>query len=150
SLVLTTRGDVIVREHAGADMAVDLLVEVLKNGKAAMRFFGVQMVGSIDLPDIKDADKRVLAHLSRGPSEAALPICAFVIGVRKPEGIYRWVVQPVIDGGRALLDRNGEPTWHTLDEEGAARLIDQVSAWYDALQGDLTPKKGKRGRDGQA
>jgi hypothetical protein len=131
SLVLTSRKDVRVRAHAGADMAIDLLVEVLKDGKSALRFFGVQLVGYLDLPDIRHADERVLSHLSRSPSDS-IPICVFVIGVRKPEGIYRWVVEPIIEDGQPLLRRDGEPNWQALDETGVARLVDQVSDWYDA------------------
>src|SRR5881296_3422800 len=87
SLVLTKRNDVVVRAHAGADRAIDLLVEVLKDGKSTLRFFGVQLVAYLDLPNIQEGDARVLSHLPRDPSEARLPLCVFVIGVRKPEGI---------------------------------------------------------------
>jgi hypothetical protein len=139
SLMLTTRKDVIVRAQAGDVRAIDLLVEVLKDGKSALRFFGVQMIGDLDLPDAKDADERVRSHLGKDPSEAMLPICVFVIGVRKPEGIYRWIVEPMIADGRALLRREGEPSWHILDEAGAVRLISQVNDWYDVLHGDLKP-----------
>ena len=44
SLVLTKRNDVKVHPYVGRDMAIDLLVEVLKDGKSALRFFGVQLV----------------------------------------------------------------------------------------------------------
>lgn len=132
ALVLTKQHDVIVRAHAGTDMAIDLLVEILKDGKSTLRFFGVQLVGYLDLPDIQNADERVLSHLGRDPSEAMLPICVFAIGVRKPEGIYRWIVEPAVDDGRALLHRDVEANWQTLDDAGAARLIGQVNAWYDA------------------
>jgi hypothetical protein len=148
SLVLTKRNDVIVRAHAGADMAIDLLVEVLKDGKSTLRFFGVEMVASLDLPTVQNADERVLSHLARNPSEATLPLCVFVIGVRKPEGIYRWAVEPVVEDGRALLHRDVEAHWQTLDEAGAARLIHQVNTWYDALNGGPTPKP--RGRHSKA
>jgi hypothetical protein len=141
SLLLTKRNGVQVRSHAGSDMGIDLLVEVLKDGKPAMRFFGVQLVPYLDLPDARTADERVLSHTGRDPSAATLPICVFVIGVRKPDGIYRWVVEPAIQEGRALLVRDAEPDWQVLDETGVARLIDQVNAWYDVLQGNLTPKR---------
>jgi hypothetical protein len=150
SLVLTKRHEVKVLPNAGHDMAIDLLVEVLKDGKSTLRFFGAQVVGYIDLPDVQDADERVLSHLGRDPFEAALPICIFVIGIRKPEGIYRWVVEPVVDDGRALLQRRALAQrdvlakWQTLDEAGAARLIGQVNAWYDAHNADSSPKP--RGR----
>jgi hypothetical protein len=144
SLVLTKRNDVAVRAEAGRDMAVDLLIEVLKDGKPSLRFFGVQIVADIDLPDFEDADERVLSHLGSEATEATLPLCVFVIGVRKPEGIYRWIVEPVVDDGRALLRRDVDTTWQPLDESEAARLIGQVNAWYDTLNGGSTPKARAR------
>jgi hypothetical protein len=140
SLMLTKHNDAIVRAHADADMAIDLLVEVLKEGKSTLRFFGVQLVACMDLPNIESADERVLSHLPRDSSETTLPLCVFVIGVRKPEGIYRWIVEPVIDDGQALLHRDIAPNWQALDETGVAQLIGQVNAWYDALNGRSTPK----------
>jgi hypothetical protein len=148
SLLLTNRHDAIVRARAGSDMAVDLLVEILKNGASTLRFLGVQIVEYMDLPTIEDADEGVRSRLSEHPLEAKVPVCVFVIGVRKPEGIYRWVVEPVIDGGRAVLRRDTNGTWQPLDEAGAARLLDQVNAWYDALNGGPAPKA--RGRHARA
>jgi len=144
SLVLTKRNDVKVQPHAGRDPAIDLLVEVLKDGKPTVRFFGVQLVPCMDLTTIQTADERVRSHPGGDPLEASLPLCVLVIGVRKPEGIYRWSVEPVVEDGRALLHRNEESNWQTLDEAGAARLLGQVTAWYDALNGGSNPKP--RGR----
>jgi hypothetical protein len=144
SLVLTKGNDVAVRPYAGRDIAIDLLLEVLKDGKSTMRFFGAQMVAYLDLPTIQNADERVLSHLGRDPFEAGLPLCVFVIGVRNPEGLYRWVVEPVVDANRALLLRDVAANWQTLDEAGAARMIGQVNAWYDAFNGVSTPRS--RGR----
>jgi hypothetical protein len=144
SLVLTKRHDVKVQPCTGRDKAVDLLVEVLDDGKPTLRFFGVQIVPYMDLPDIPNGDKRVLSNRGRDLFEAALPLCVFVVGVRKPEGLYRWAVEPVVDDGRAVLHRAVEANWQPLDEEGAACLIGQVKAWYDALNGGSTPKR--RGR----
>ena len=143
SLVLTKHNDASVRQYAGTDIGIDLLVEILKVGKPMMRFFGVQMIPYLDLPKVEKADERVLSHLGRDPFEAGLPLCVFVVGVRKPEGIYRWVVEPIVADGRALLDREGKPNWQPLDEAGAARLIGQVNEWYDALQGGSMPRRGE-------
>ena len=144
SLVLTKRNDVVVRAHAGTDMAIDLLVEVLKDGKSTLRFFGVQLVAYLDLPNSQHADERVLSHLPRERFESTLPLCVFVIGVRKPEGIYRWYVEPVVEDGRRVLKTEVKPSWQTLDEAGVARLIGQVNAYYDAPDGGSPPKP--RGR----
>src|SRR5262245_38279170 len=122
SLVLTKGHDVTVRPYAGHDMGIDLLAEILKDGKSALRFFGAQLVGYLDLPTIPNADERVLSHLGRDPFEAGLPLCVFVIGVRKPEGLYRWVVEPIVDRGRARLrphvftQREVQEKWQPLDD----------------------------------
>jgi hypothetical protein len=148
-LVLTEQHDLKIQSQAGADTATDLLVEVLKDGKSTLRFFGVQLVGGLDLPDMQAGDERVLAQRDGDLSEAMLPLCVFVIGVRKPEGIYRWVVEPVVEDGRALLHRNPEASWHPLDEAGVAELIGQVNAWYDALNGGPPPMaRGPRPKTG--
>ena len=147
SLVLTKRNDVAVRPYAGRDINIDLLVEVLKNRKSTMRFFGAQLIAEIDLPPIQDANNRVLSHLGRDPFEASLPVCVFLIGVRKPEGLYRWVVEPVVHDGRAMLQPDAKVHWQTLDEAGADRLIAQVNTWYDALNDGSPPKP--RGRHSQ-
>ena len=144
SLVLTQGNNVRVQPYVGRDMAIDLRVEALEDGKSTLRFFGVQVVPYLDLPNIEIADERVLSHLGRDLFEASLPLCIFVIGVRKPEGVYRWTVEPVVEGGRATLHRAPKATWHPLDESGANRLIGQVNAWYDALNRDSLPKT--RGR----
>jgi hypothetical protein len=132
SLVLTEHHDVKVRPYAGTDMSIDLLVDVLEAGKSNARMFLVQLSNHLDLPDRQEWDKMVFSHLGRNPFEREHPICVFLIGVRKPEGYYRWVTEPVVHDGRATLNRDGERTWHPLDEKGLARLIEQVNAWYDA------------------
>jgi hypothetical protein len=149
SLVLTAHNEVRVQPYAGRDIAIDLLVEILRHGRPTLRFFGVQIVPYMDLPNVQSADERTLLHLGRDPFEASLPLCVFVIGVRKPEGIYRWVVEPVVEDGRAVLRPSEAATWQTLDEAGAARLIGQVNAWSDALGGNSLPKThGRRSKTG--
>jgi hypothetical protein len=145
SLVLTNDRDVKVQPYVGHDMGIDLLVEVLKDGKPTLRFFGVQIVPYMDLPTIQNADERVLSHLGRNGFEASLPLCVFVIGVRKPEGIYRWVVEPIVEDGHALLRRHTKTSWQPLDQRGAARLIGDVNAWYAAHDlGALAKARGRR------
>lgn len=149
SLMLTAREGVAVRAHTEAEMAIDLLVEVLKKGQSTLRFFGVQLIASIEVPDRIEADERLLVQSRNEAFEATFPICVFAIGVRKPEGLYRWLVEPIItDDGPSLL-RDGVSDWQVLDEEGAARMIDRVNGWYDAVQGGSTRKTpGRQGKKG--
>jgi hypothetical protein len=143
SLALTKHHD--VRLSPGDDLGIDLLVEIRTAGDPTrLRLFGVQLVAYMDLPDVREADERVRSQVGRVAVEAELPLCVFVIGVRKPEGICRWVVAPVVDNGQALLRRDAEAAWQDLDEAEAARLIDQVNLWYDARDGGPTPKGRRR------
>jgi len=144
SLMLTKHNEVLVQALRGHDLGVDLLVELLKDGKLTSRRFGVQLVPYMDLPNIQHPAERVLSHFTENHMEAKFPICVFVIGVRKPEGICSWAVEPVIEDFRAVLHRNVEANWQTLDEEEAARLISQVNAWYDALDISWMPKARQR------
>ncbi|SRR6266849_5471275 len=145
SLVLTKRNDVKVVPDAGplGDMALDLRVEILKGGKSISRFFYAQLVPHLDLPEIQRVELGVMSHgltLKRNPVEKLVPICVFVVGVRKPEGIYRWSLEPVVENGQASLRECREANWQDLDEQGADRLIGQVNAWYDAVNEGPTSK----------
>jgi hypothetical protein len=144
SLMLTTDHKVKVQRHTGRDVAINLLVEILKRGKSTLRFFGVQVIPYMDLPYIQNADEKVFFHRNRDKFEGGIPVCAFVIGVRNPEGIYRWVVEPLVDNNGARLNSDVDAYWQPLDEATATRLISQVNAWYDALNGNGTQKR--RGR----
>ena len=95
-------------------------------------------MASLDVPEVAQAERYVLSHpkLAKGTS---VPFCVFAIGVRGPEGRYRWVAEPVIEEGRAYLDTHPRPQWVDLNEEAAAALVRRVSEWYDALQATLTP-----------
>jgi hypothetical protein len=146
-LLLTKRNEVQVLPAGGHERGIDLLVEALEEGKPTLRFFGVLLVPHLDLPDRKSLESGALsAPAEQAPVEASLPVCVFVIGVRKPEGLYRWSVEPVVEAGRALLRRGAEAHWQALDETGVARLVAQVNAWYDALNGRPTPKKGRHAK----
>lgn len=58
SLLLTTRKDLVIQPHQDdSDDGVDLLVEVIKDGKPTLRFFGVQLIGCTALPNIVEAAK---------------------------------------------------------------------------------------------
>jgi hypothetical protein len=146
SLVLTKHNDVKVVPTAGAlqATAINLRVEILnKADKSISRFFYAQLIAYLDLPDMQNVEAGVMSHgltLKRNPVEELGPICVFVIGVRKPEGIYRWSVEPVVADGQASLRECLKANWQTLDEQGADRLIGQVNAWYDARNGCSTPK----------
>jgi hypothetical protein len=115
-VVLTKHHD--VRPLAGTDWGLDLVFEIPANGGSRRRLFGVRIVSFMDLPDTSDIDEQARSRRARNPAIIEFPICDLVIGVRKPEGMYRWDIEPVVDEGRALLSLNRDADWQPLDDGG--------------------------------
>jgi hypothetical protein len=135
SLALTKSGEARVQSQAGPETEIGLLVELLRKGKSTLRIFAVRIIAGMDLPSVEEAESQLPSQLRREAAGAALPLCVFLIGVRQPEGLCRWLVEPVVEDGQASLRRNPEPTWQPLDDAVVNRLLAQVNTWYDALNG---------------
>lgn len=71
--------------------------------------------------------------LPKHKPEISLPLCAFVIDVRKNVGYYTWIIEPAIESGNAKLLWNGESGWKNLDEAAVHALVDKVNRWYDLM-----------------
>jgi hypothetical protein len=150
TLVLTKHNDVKVMPDVGlgGDVALHLRIEILEKGKptSPSRFFAAQLVPHLDLPDDKQRfELGVSSHslaIKRDPVEGSFPICVFVVGVRKPEGYFRWCVEPRVVDGRASLVPVPlkKADWQLLDEAAADRMISQLNAYYDAPNGNPEPR----------
>lgn len=140
SLLLTKNPEVALHPHAGREEELDFLVEVRRDDKSTLRFFGVQLVPFLDLPNPSTVDEEFSSNRDRQLRDVGLPLAIFVIGVRQPEGIYRWLVEPVVEEGHALLRYSESGAWQSLDEGAIARLIERVSTWYEALNGNSSTK----------
>jgi len=136
-LLLTSRNDLFLHQQRGIDKGIDLLVEVLKSGKHAMRVFGVQLKGCISLPNSKEAIKAFSQIRKKSSVEMNLPLCAFLIDVKKNQGYSRWLVEPVVPMGEPRLMWNNDSEWQTLNEDALNTIVSQVTAWYDALRPDV-------------
>ena len=133
SLLLTNRKDVVVQPARREDAGFDLLAEVLKNGVSAGRFFGVQVAGRLELPSVEAINRDFRSDGRNGHAEFAIPLCAFLFDVRNNQGVYRWLMEPVLEDGIPKLDRVGDTRWARLDERTVNTIVDQVAGWYEAL-----------------
>jgi hypothetical protein len=144
SLALTEVKDVAIRTRPGTDLSLDILVELLRKGQSTLRFFGVQLKPYLDLPEPDKVDHDPGLPADWDPLEAAFPVCLFVIGVREPNGIYRWLAEPVIRDGHAELQAGATNSWHRIDKTEITRLIRQVRDWYDARGGTSKQPRSSR------
>lgn len=145
SLLLTKHAEVALRSQvAGQEEGLDLLVEILRDGKPTLRFFGVQIAASLDMPNPSKVDERICFDVDKLYRTGGLPLAIFAIGVRQPEGIYRWLVEPIVEEDDVALQPQLTGPWQSLDDAGVERLIDRVNAWYEALNGGPTAKPSNR------
>ena len=133
ALLLTSHGELVVQQQRGTDDGIDLLVEVLKNGKRAMRVFGVQLKGCLSLPSLDETGDS-FGSGNLGQAEYDLPVCAFLIDVKKNEGYFCWVVEPIVEDEEPSLERCREPRWKPLNAQALKIIVGRVAEWYDALR----------------
>jgi hypothetical protein len=139
SFLLTSRKDVAIRQLTKDDTRIDILAEVLKDGAKAGRFFGVRVAGRSELPRGNGADRNPGPRRREHLAEPTLPLCAFVFDVRSGRGLYRWVVEPTVEGGEPRLNRYDASAWAELNEEAINLIVDLIIRWYDALAVHLRP-----------
>jgi hypothetical protein len=110
---------------------------VLKDGVSAGRFFGVQVSGRVDLPDVREIAGELSPQHRNETAAFTIPVCAFLFDVRKNQGFYQWVVEPTLGDGGPKLNGSDAGQWHKLDERTLRTLVERVAAWYDALAARL-------------
>ncbi|SOD02656.1 protein of unknown function [bacterium JGI 053] len=130
---LTRREDLIVNRLESADSGVDFLVTLVLGGAPTGRMFGIQVQaseGSATCP----RDLHAPGDLPfRDVADVPLPLCRFVFTMADDKGYYGWLKEPVVADRHAPVLRLVEDVrWDELDDEGLARIVGSVNAWYDA------------------
>jgi hypothetical protein len=137
SLLLTSRKDLVVTHVPAKDHEYDLLVELVKDHHPWARLFAVQVAGVLELPSVQDIEAKLRKVRPKPRQEYSLPLAAFLWDVRRNEGFFTWIVQPVIQNGAPKLDGISKQDWHKLDESAVNKIVEQVNAYYDALMDQL-------------
>jgi hypothetical protein len=134
-LLLTDRSDLRIRSGDSSDAGPDLVVEITKDGRPTQRLFGVRLKGVTSSPSEKEAS-RLLAALPAAPeaSEFTFPVCGFLFDVKRNDGFYAWLVEPVVSGdGKPGLEPVADLRAMRLGAAEIDSIVDRVNRWYDAL-----------------
>jgi hypothetical protein len=131
---LTRRSDLdvsVLPEHN----AVDILVTLRVRGQDTGRRFGVN-VTAIG-PDSSDPIQAQSSHVRRagGRQAQTFPVCAMMIDVVRNAGFWRWLQEPILEKGQALLLSHAEDISSPLRDLTASELnmiVDLVNRWYDS------------------
>jgi hypothetical protein len=137
-VLLTSRGDVRVRDERKRDRGLDFLVEIDTGDPLSTQLFVVEVKGATSSdPDDWMEDVKPLFP-GRG-SPISLPVCVFVVNVRENKAFYAWVAEPQIEAKGATLRFHETGTFHPLDPAAVSDIIDRVKTWYQALPKQLMP-----------
>jgi Domain of unknown function (DUF4365) len=137
-VLLTSRGDVRVRDERKRDRGLDFLVEIDTDEPLSTQLFVVQVKGTTSsdpndwMPDVRPLFR------GRG-SPISLPVCVFVVNVRENKAFYAWVAEPQVEAKGATLRFHESGTFHPLDPAAVSDIIDRVKTWYQALPNQLMP-----------
>lgn len=134
---LTRRSDLEVVKAPSAEMGLDFLVTLHKDGKSSGRIFGVvaKALMSQELPSssngtlhLPDSRLNVTAF-----EDFPFPVCVFCFILDSDYGYYRWVSKPEIEAEhQAKLSLNADVDLKKLTNEEIASIVANVNTWYDA------------------
>ena len=139
SILLSRRTDVHIWKKTQLDDRLVLHVAVNNGSAVSPQLFVVQVKGTMSADPDEWAAKVEPWFLD--PNEANwLPSCVFVVNVRENQSFYAWLAEPVItDGESGLKSSSREVHFYPLDTSAVNQIVDQVKAWYAALQKQLQP-----------
>jgi hypothetical protein len=126
----------IVRlEEVRTDTGVDLLIDVPERGEHGIRrSLAIQVKGFCELPGNAELNRRITKeYLARHVSQFNVPLIVCVVSFKTLKAEFCWMLEPVVDGGRANLKRPVGYDWATFDEAGAGEIVSAVTAFYDVL-----------------
>jgi hypothetical protein len=137
-VLLTSRQDVRIRDERKHDSGLEFLVEIYTGDHLSTRLFVVEVKGTTS-SNPNDWMQNVKQLFRGRGSPIYLPVCVFVVNVRKNKAFYAWVAEPQVEAKGATLRFHETGTFHPLDPAAVSDIIDRVKAWYDVLPNQLMP-----------
>jgi Domain of unknown function (DUF4365) len=122
-------------EESRADLGVDLRIDVPVSGEHGIRrSLAVQVKGFRDLPGTAELSRRISKeYLARHLSQFDVPLLVCAVSFMNLKAEYCWMLEPVVDRGRASLKRSVGYEWASFDENAAHEIVEAVTAFYDVL-----------------
>jgi hypothetical protein len=65
------------------------------------------------------------------------PVCLFFFTLRQEQAFFSWLAEPVVTGGAPKLIHREKADCVELTDDLLNRVIEQIVAWYDAVEAVL-------------
>ena len=134
TVYLTRRADLAVSK-VGADIGVDLIVQLIRESEPSRKMFGVMLKGTTDPISNEAQATRKLNSMKVGPKgcELCMPVCVFLFSMQDNQGYYDRQAEPLIERDQVKIEVKKTLQAKILDPHSMDRLIEAVDSWYDHL-----------------
>jgi hypothetical protein len=135
TIVLTRRGDLTVVDTK-KDTGLEFHVYIDREDKPMRLMFGV-LIRGVPSPVTVEHANRVLGPTMaqfEGMRKFTYPVCLFFFTMREEQAFFCWLAEPVVTDGVPKLVHHDKANCDELTTEMIDKVIDQIVAWYDAVE----------------
>jgi hypothetical protein len=138
TVILTRRGDLTVVETR-QDTGLDFHVSIDREDKPMRLTFGILLRGVTSPVTIDQANKVLGPTMGQfqGMRKFTYPLCLFFFAMRDDQAFFSWLAEPVVTGGAPKLIHHLNASCVELTDDLLGRVIEQIVAWYDAVEAVL-------------
>ena len=138
TIILTRRGDLAIAETK-RDTGLDFHVSIDREDKAMRLTFGVLLRGAPSSVSIDEANRILGPTLGQfqGMRKFTYPVCLLFFTMREEQAFFSWLAEPVVSDGAPKLVHHSKADCRELTNEVLGQVIDEIVAWYDAVNSVL-------------
>jgi hypothetical protein len=134
TIILTRRGDLAIAETK-RDTGLDFHISIDREDKAMHLMFGVLLRGVPSSVSIDDANRILGPTLGQfqGMRKFTYPVCLLFFTMREDQAFFSWLAEPVVSDGAPKLVHHSKANCRELTNEVLGHVVEQIVAWYDAV-----------------
>lgn len=138
TIILTRRGDLTILETK-KETGLDFHVQIDREDKPMRLTFGVLLRGVASPVTAEQATKVLGPTMGQfqGMRKFTYPVCLFFFTLRDEQAFFSWLAEPIVTGAAPKLVHHARANCVALTDELLGRVIEQVVAWYDAVEAVL-------------
>ncbi len=135
TVILTRRGDLTIVD-ARRDAGLDFLVSINREDKPMRLTLGILLRGMTAPVTAEEANKILSPTLGQfqGMRKFTYPVCLFFFTLRQEQAFFSWLAEPVVTNGIPKLVHRDRANCVELTDDLLAQALEQVVAWYDAVE----------------
>ncbi len=138
TIILTRHGDLTIVDTK-RNTELDLHVFIDRKDKPMRLMFGVLLRGVLSAATPKQANRilRISMAQFQGMRKFTYPVCLFFFSMRDEQAFFSWLAEPVLAGGALELVHHEKANCVELTDEKLDQVVEQIVAWYDAVESVL-------------